>query len=154
MKYVPVPFESYGGIVFEGDLCVLLFGIFIGGFIMTLLISKIFARSKSIESKHFDKMNFVRFVSKDGKKTYFLNTSDGNLFEIMRTLLIIIFSPSFLKKHYVVKNEKRAKVLIRMLTLCFIIVSFLSLISLFTIKYPCEQPSKAQHRVYNPYHKK
>ena len=154
MIYVPIAGDKFGRFVFLGDFCVFIFGIFIGGFIMTLLISKIFAKSKSIESKHFDKMSFVRFVSKDGKKTYFLNTRDGNLFEIMRTLLLIIFSPSFLAKQYVVKNEKRAKVLIKVLTLCFIIVSFLSLLSMFTINYPYKYSPKPQHRTNYHCHKK
>lgn len=131
--YIDGYFEKF---VFWEDICVLCFGMFIGGFIMTLLICRIFAKTKSIESKHFDKISFVRFVSGDGKKTYFLNTANSNIFEIMRTVLLIIFSPSFLSKHYVVKSEKRAKILIKLLILCFIICSIFALISIFTINYP------------------
>lgn len=131
--YIDGRFEKF---VFLEDIFVLCFGMFIGGFIMTLLICRIFAKTKSIESKNFDKISFVRFVSVDGKKTYFLNTANGNVFEIVRTVLLIIFSPSFLSKHYVVKSEKRAKILIKLLILCFIICSIFALISIFTIDYP------------------
>lgn len=128
--------EGFKKIVLMEDIFVLLFGIYIGGFIMTYLISKIFTKTKSIESKHFDKMSFVRFTSKDGKKTYFINSKRGSFFEVMRVILIIIFSPSFLSKTYIVKNEKVAKILVRILLVVGIIVSILAIESIVRIVLP------------------
>ena len=47
--------EGFKRVAFMEDLLVLLFGIYIGGFVMLFLISRIISKTKSIENKHFEK---------------------------------------------------------------------------------------------------
>lgn len=132
--------EGFKRVVLLEDIFILLFGIYIGGLVMTYLISKIFTNTKAIESKHFDKVGFVKFTSKDGKKTYFINSKRESIFEVMRVILIIIFSPSFLSKTYVIKNEKVAKFLVRVLWIVGIIISILAIKAIARIELPPPTP--------------
>ena len=120
---IPHSFEGFKKIVVIEDILILSFGFFLGALIMLVLISLLFMKCKSIHSEQFDSVNYVKFTSNDGKKTYFINTKKKNIFEIIRTLLIVTLSPSFICKTYLRKNEKAAKIFVAFLMILGIIIS-------------------------------
>lgn len=95
-------------IIFE-DITIFFSGLFIGSLIMTYVLSKVFTNSKRIEGNKFKGISLIRFF--DGnKKIYFINDND-NVFEAMRMLLLIAFSPWFTKKHIQKEMKKGQKFL-------------------------------------------
>lgn len=128
--------ESFKKIILIEEFFVFLFGIYVGGFIMTYLISRIFTKTKTIENKHFEKINYVEFINEEGKKTYFINSKNKSVFDVMRGIILIIFYPSILTKNYVVKNEKMAKIFITTLFVIGVFVTFLAIASMVRFPLP------------------
>ena len=81
-------------------------------------------------------MNYVEFVDEEGEKTYFINTKKRNIFETMRGLFFIIFTPSCLLRNYVVKNEKMAKLLVRTLLVIGIVLAIFAIRAIIKITIP------------------
>ena len=134
--------DGFNRVVLIEDILILIFGIYIGGFIMTFLICDMLTKTKAIENSDFDKISFFRIVSKDGEKKYLINANKKNVFENMRIVLLIIFSPSFLSKGYVVKDEKRAKILVGFLLLIGVIISIMTILAILKVTTPPPIPPR------------
>lgn len=128
--------DGFVRVVLLEDMFVLLFGIYIGGFIMLFLISNILSKIKSIENKHFEKMNYVEFTDNDGKKTYFVNKNKINVLEIIRSIFLVIFCSSFRSKPYVAKNEKKAKILVRILLILGVLIAIMAIRAILNVTIP------------------
>lgn len=140
----PQTFDGFKRVVVIEDSLILSFGFILGALTMLVLISLIFVKCKSIHSEHFDSVNYVKFTSQDGKKTYFINTKRKNIFEVIRTLLIITLSPTFLSKNYIKRNEKIAKRLAILLVILALIISLFAIWAIVTINMPPELPLKVK----------
>lgn len=120
-------------IVFE-DITIFFSGLFVGALIMTCILSKVFTKSKRIEGNKFNGISLIRFFDGD-KRTYFINDND-NVFEAMRVMLLITFSPWFTIKSYTKRDEKRTKIFISLLFTVGFIFIILALFGIFTINVP------------------
>lgn len=128
---------SYKNIVFFESVIIFLLGIIFGSIIMTYVFSKIFIKTKRVDSKGFNKVSLVTF-EEEGLRTYFVNDG-GNIFETMRTIWIIIFNRiTKRKKPYTIKNASLTqKIMIALLvSIIFILFFVLGLIITITIHYP------------------
>lgn len=135
-QITPQSFDGFKKVVVIEDSLILSFGFCLGALTMLILISLLFVRCKSIHSEHFDSVNYVKFTSNDGKKTYFINTKRKNIFEIIRTILIITLSPSFLSKNYIKRNEKLAKWFFVLIILVALTISLFAIWAIVTINVP------------------
>lgn len=128
---------SYKNIVFFESVIIFLLGIIVGSIIMTYVFSKIFIKTKRVDSKGFNKVSLVTF-EEEGFRTYFVNDG-GNIFETMRTIWIIIFNRiTKRKKPYTIKNASLTqKIMIALLvSIIFILFFVLGLIITISIHYP------------------
>lgn len=128
---------SYKSIVFFESVIIFLLGIIVGSIIMTYVFSKIFIKTKRVDSKGFNKVSLVTF-EEEGFRTYFVNDG-GNIFETMRTIWIIIFNRiTKRKKPYTIKNASLTqKIMIALLvSIIFILFFVLGLIITISIHYP------------------
>lgn len=128
---------SYKNIVFFESVIIFLLGIIVGSIIMTYIFSKIFIKTKRVDSKGFNKVSLVTF-EEEGLRTYFVNDG-GNVFETMRTIWIIMLNRiTKRKKPYTIKNVNLTqKIMIALLvSIIFILFFVLGLIITITIHYP------------------
>lgn len=132
-KYLEKSF-NYSTVVFFEDVTIFFSGLFIGALIMTYILSKVFTKSKRIEGNKFDGISLIRFFD-DNEKTFFIN-DNGNVFEAMRMLLLIAFSPWFTIKSYTKKDERRTNIFILILIILGIIFIIFALLGTFTINMP------------------
>ena len=125
---------SYKTVIIFEDCLVFLFGLFIGVLIMTFILSNVFVKSKKIKSEKLGNVSLIKFT--DGtSKTYFIN-DNGNIFETMKVMLLIVFSSWFTIGSYTKRDEKRTKIFITILLLLGVLISLISLIAVLTITLP------------------
>lgn len=121
-----------GVIVFE-DLTVFFSGIFIGVLLMTFFTSFIFLRSKRLEGSKFDKFSVIKYYQ-DNKPIYFLNPK--GLFDTMRMTLLLVFAPWFTIRTYTLRDEKRTKLFITIMSIFATIIIILAILSIYTVYFP------------------
>ena len=129
--------EEYLKLLFWEETLIFLFGIYVGAFIIILLVGKLHTKTKKIDSKHFDKISFVKLVDEDGKSSFLISdTKSNSTYEAMRGLVLMIFSFLFVPKGYVVRSEKKAKVIAKILIATSILVSILAIIAIIDTYFP------------------
>lgn len=125
---------GYNSVIHFEDTVQFLSGIFIGMLVMVLLSGRVVFKIHPVKNLGKNKIKLIKFVKDNGEKTYVADPQ--NLGESMETLLLVIFQPAFTYKQYSLRDERRTKIFIVIITIIgvlLLILGFCSITTIFTV---------------------
>lgn len=125
---------GYNSVIHFEDTVQFLAGIFIGMLIMVFLSGRVVFKIRPVKNLGENKIKLIKFVKDNGEKTYVADPK--NLGESMETLLLVIFQPAFTYKQYSLRDERRTKIFIVVMTIIGVLLLILGICSILTIFIP------------------
>lgn len=125
---------GYNAVIHFEDIILFLSAIFIGMLIMVFLSGKVVFRLHKVKNLGGNKIKLIQFKKDNGEKTYIADPK--NVGESMETLLLVIFRPAFTYKEYTLRDERRTKIFIIIMTIIGIVILVLAFFSIVTVFTP------------------
>lgn len=121
----------YVSIIRFEDTMIFLGGICIGGIIMACFVAQFMRNLNKVDDIGSHKLRMVRYYNKDGKRK--IIAVFDNFAESFHQVLILVFSEFFTIRKYTMKDEKRTKRFIYLISILVIIILILALLSIATV---------------------
>lgn len=130
-QHILVSFLGYEFAIHLEEVILVLAGMFIGIFIMALLAGNFIRKLYSIEDFGKSKIKMIR-IDHGASSKYII--SFKNFAEAVEQILLLSFSPFFTIKRFTMRDEKRTKrflVIMSVLAMIIIVFAFISICTVF-----------------------